>query len=83
MIGYTPNGYRLWDIKERKIVLSRDVIFDEESFISKEVLKPELNQQVVKKPNDEETQSLDSEEITESVVCKLSIWFETIFEMLE
>ncbi|GBM56425.1 hypothetical protein AVEN_56110-1 [Araneus ventricosus] len=67
MIGYTPNAYRLWDIKERKIVLSRNAIFDKESFISKEVLQPELNHPVVKKPNDEGTQSLDSEKVTESV----------------
>lgn len=27
MIGYTPCGYRLFRIKENKIVLARDVIF--------------------------------------------------------
>lgn len=30
MVGYSGNGYRLWDAEQRKIVLSRDVIFDEE-----------------------------------------------------
>lgn len=32
MIGYAPMGYRLWDDDERKVVVSRDVIFDESSF---------------------------------------------------
>lgn len=30
MVGYAPNGYRLWNPKENKIVISRDVRFDEE-----------------------------------------------------
>lgn len=29
MVGYAPNGYRLWDSENRKIVIARDVIFDE------------------------------------------------------
>lgn len=29
MVGYAHNGYRLWDKEERKIVISRDVVFDE------------------------------------------------------
>lgn len=26
MLIYAPNGYRLWDMKAQKIVISRDVI---------------------------------------------------------
>lgn len=29
MIGYAPNGYRLWDEDQRKIYIYRDVIFNE------------------------------------------------------
>lgn len=29
MLGYCPNGYRLWDEQKRKIILRRDVIFNE------------------------------------------------------
>lgn len=29
LMGYTANGYRLWDPKKEKIITSRDVIFDE------------------------------------------------------
>lgn len=32
MIGYAINGYRLWDPVNRKVHLSRDVIFDEADF---------------------------------------------------
>lgn len=31
MVGYADNGYRLWDATKRKIVLGRNVIFDESS----------------------------------------------------
>lgn len=29
LVGYCDNGYRLWDIKDDKIITSRDVKFDE------------------------------------------------------
>ncbi|KXJ75565.1 hypothetical protein RP20_CCG011461 [Aedes albopictus] len=29
MIGYAPNGYRLWDRSSRKVFIARDVRFDE------------------------------------------------------
>ena len=32
MLGYVPNGYRLWDVEQRKIIYSRDVKFDENCF---------------------------------------------------
>ena len=25
MVGYTYNGYRLWDVKKQKVVVARDV----------------------------------------------------------
>jgi hypothetical protein len=28
-IGYVPNGYKLWDLENKKVIVSRDVIFDE------------------------------------------------------
>lgn len=30
MVGYAPNGYRLWDKIERKITIHRDVLFNED-----------------------------------------------------
>lgn len=32
MIGYAPNGYRLWNRRTRKVVIARDVRFDETCF---------------------------------------------------
>lgn len=29
MVGYAPNGYRLWDEKGQKILIRRDVVFKE------------------------------------------------------
>lgn len=29
MVGYAPNGYRLWNQRKKKVVRARDVIFDE------------------------------------------------------
>lgn len=29
MVGYTDNGYRLWDDEHKKIVLGRNIVFDE------------------------------------------------------
>ena len=33
MIGYARNGYKLWSPKTNKIIISRDVTFDERSFV--------------------------------------------------
>jgi len=30
-VGYTPNGYRLWNPKEKKIIIARNVRFQETS----------------------------------------------------
>lgn len=35
MLGYAPTGYRLWDVKKEKIIISRDVEFDENKFYFK------------------------------------------------
>lgn len=42
MIGYAPNGYRLWKSDERKLVIARDVIFYKEKFYAKEVCYSEV-----------------------------------------
>lgn len=43
MVGYAPNGYRLWDGEKRKIVIARDVIFDENIRKTTEVASCENN----------------------------------------
>lgn len=34
-VGYTENGQRLWNLKEEKLIHSRDVVFDENNFMNK------------------------------------------------
>lgn len=35
MMGYSPTGYRLWSVEKQKIIISRDVEFNENSFFFK------------------------------------------------
>lgn len=48
LIGYCGGGYRIWDHKERKVILSRDVVFDENNMY----FRPTLNKIVFEKPRD-------------------------------
>lgn len=32
MVGYAPNGYRLWDMEKQKVIIARDVKFEENMF---------------------------------------------------
>ncbi|KAK9696789.1 hypothetical protein QE152_g31362 [Popillia japonica] len=36
MVGYSPNGFRLWDPDNNVTILSRDTRFDEKDFVYKE-----------------------------------------------
>lgn len=42
-VGYTPNGYRLYDKERRKIKFSRDVTFAEENKLDNETVKLKTN----------------------------------------
>lgn len=44
-LGFQENvkGYRLWDIHERKIIVSRDIVFEEENFPYKNKISTEEN----------------------------------------
>lgn len=43
MMGYTPNGYRLWDPLKNKIIFSRDVVFNEINLKQQACLKPSID----------------------------------------
>lgn len=43
MLGYAPTGYRLWSLEKQKLIVARDVEFDENSFYFKKQLI-EINQ---------------------------------------
>lgn len=36
MVGYAPTGYRLWNIRKEKIIIARDVEFNENIFVFKD-----------------------------------------------
>lgn len=48
MVGYTVNGYRLWDSDQRKVVMARDVVFDESlMFSAKQETREETSKHVI------------------------------------
>lgn len=53
MVGYAPNGYRLWDEKGQKIIIRRDVVFKEPENDLKE---KSVGQMILKMENIEENQ---------------------------
>lgn len=70
-IGYCPNGYRLWNPRENKILYRNDVIFDESKNIKclveydyqEEVTRKEVEDNTIEKdPNPEEDQENNQEE---------------------
>lgn len=40
LVGYQPNGYKVWDVVNEKFIVVRDVIFDEVNFME---TRPALN----------------------------------------
>ena len=60
MVGYAPNGYRLWDVKKNKIIVARDVKFDENNFWYKNNLVEILNEEVLEIENDLENKGTDN-----------------------
>lgn len=80
MVGYTVNGYRLWDAEKRKVIVARDIVFDECSLFggkqevqeapTKEV-ELSFKKRAVAEPEPEEVSSEDDvpeNEVQEAVV---------------
>ena len=60
-VGYSPKGYRLWDTKKRKIILSRDVKFEEKIEVETEENK-RYKQCFLDKIEDSEEEEKEAEE---------------------
>ncbi|KAF2889686.1 hypothetical protein ILUMI_16487 [Ignelater luminosus] len=57
MVGYCNNGYKLWCPEERKMILGKDVIFDERRFSFETVTSEKwLNNKEIEEKNDEEVE---------------------------
>lgn len=70
-IGYTENGYRLWQEDKNKSVHSRNVIFDENNFVCEK--KANIEQNYIKETvDDEENNDQDSENRTRIMLPKIA-----------
>lgn len=67
MLGYAPNGYRLWLPEEKKVVLGRDIIFDELKFPSYKPRSISCNWETnLSSPDEEDTRKVVNEEEIET-----------------
>lgn len=69
LVGYAPNGYRLWDSEKRKIIIARDIKFEEETKILTETPRGEgiiLRQNI--EDQDDENENDSSAEGEEEVL---------------
>lgn len=77
-VGYTENGYRLWNEKENKMIHSRNVVFDENKFFNIKIndvqsceceieckCKDECGDEYKNKNNDSELDNDESEKLVE------------------
>lgn len=70
MVGYADRAYRLWDPICKKVILARDIIFDEDSIFNiKDITIPITDDNVVnivsKSDISNETEPLDTMTVTE------------------
>ncbi|KAH8359946.1 hypothetical protein KR093_009750, partial [Drosophila rubida] len=55
LVGYEPNGFRLWDLKSRKFIVARDVIVDEKNMSSNiEIKDSVIDSNVLNESKDDE-----------------------------
>jgi hypothetical protein len=50
LLGFCPNGYRLWSLSERKVILACDVVFDE----SRTSFEGELGNEIIRVSEEEQ-----------------------------
>jgi len=61
-VGYAPNGYRLWNPEKRKIIISRDVKFEETSRKRNENVKTNKIKFFQQNENSLDTNEIENEE---------------------
>ena len=74
LVGYEPNGLKLWDVKSQKFIVARDIIVDETNMINSRTVVEDCNNGLQKEsmqhifPN-ESTECIQSEIRNESTEC--------------
>lgn len=69
LVGYQPNGYKVWNVETGKIVIVRDVIVDETNFLqSRPVLKSEENKTITNS-HDETDSHAKSKSVSTKFQC--------------
>lgn len=62
MLGYATNGsYRLWDVNANKLVIGRNVVFNENSVLKRHNLGEESNSEAVINSSDDSTAAVDDD----------------------
>ncbi|CAK9796153.1 Copia protein [Anthophora plagiata] len=56
LLGYEPNGYKVWDVKNGKLVVVRDVIVDETDYLK---TRPVIRLESVERDTNNETDASD------------------------
>lgn len=67
-LGYAPQGYRLWDTEKHKIIVARDVRFENEEQATEELNKNQLKYikgEEEEKTNEQEEERDEEDEIEE------------------
>ena len=76
MLGYEPNGYRVWDVESDKIHVVRDVIFDEKNYSESRpvTIGPDEHPKRVDATNNNELRLPRIPECTNSDDCVSTDW---------
>lgn len=73
LVGYTENGYRLWDLENKKLIHSRNVIFNEMNFDETEIFQNNVTEEDPNVKYDSEDEIESSEDnrskTSEKYVC--------------
>lgn len=62
LVGYEPNGYKLWDVEHKRFFIARDVIVDETNFKNSRPL--EKSDQKSEVPNKVNKSDIESDKLT-------------------
>lgn len=65
-VGYAPNGYRLWDMENKKVILARDIKFDETCYPFKAKEKQDVLPTTIKISHEQEGEDEEYSVVSEA-----------------